>query len=217
MHDVNLDSNHKLNKSNQDSKKSSVAKNRNLERLQKRTKKGEKMEEKDERIFTEAVNHGRNEVLKNNINSTPITSSSSALSSLMGMVECRKLQERIREHQPVDFEKEDENNPNVKYDNDDMNKEFQPESLNDNHTNENESNTTSSSVKLGNRVDRVVEENDIKVWPSIMNEDTRKDHENNEYNNLSRKRSYQNNDTQPTTAESKFFRFSALAKELSGR
>ena len=71
--------------------------------------------------------------------------------------------------------------------------------------------------ELGNRVDRVVEDNDIKVWPSIMNEDTRKDHENNEFSNMSRKRSYNGNDKQPSTAESKFFRFSALAKELSGR
>ena len=60
---------------------------------------------------------------------------------------------------------------------------------------------------------------DVMLWPGSPKDNSNEFHKNNDYHKIEIRKTHPNVDksTESSTAESKFFRFSALAKELSGR
>ena len=159
------------------------------------------------------------EMQKNKTLIPPTTSSSSALSSLMGMVHCNQVQERLREQQCADPENVDKNHTKQKHDVTSRCNEIRPDSLTDDDKDIKEFSTSPPSFKSANKHKAVVENNDNRSWSKIDTEDVKEDNADNDFHISSRKRRYPSTDKhkEPTTTESKFFRFSALAKELSGR
>ena len=127
------------------------------------------------------------------------------------MVQCKAL-DRLSEHEEADHKNVETNHQNSGFD--DMDNEI-TKTTNTQITDNNVSNPKSD--KSSGKDNTVVGNNDTTIWTEHNNELTREVSENDACYNSSRKRSYPNTEKQPTTAESKFFRFSALAKELSGR
>ena len=193
---------------NEDSKVMSGQRKRKVDRYQKRTKKDTKSNETENKNLMEQRTKA---ALKNKIKIQSNTSSSSALSSLMDMVQC-KAQDRLREHEETDLKNVETNQPNLRHD--DMGSEI-TETTNEQIADRNVSD--SSSYQSSVKDNMVVRNTDSKILTDMNNESTREIPENDACYNSSRKRSYPNTEKQPTTTESKFFRFSALAKELSGR
>merc|ERR1711990_895817 len=122
--------------------------------------------------------------LKNKIKIQSNTSSSSALSSLMGMVQC-KAQDQLREHTETDLKNVETNQPNLRHDN--MGSEI-TETINEQITDRNVSN--SSSYQSSVKDNMVVRNTDSKILTDTNNESTREIPENDACYNSSRKRSY---------------------------
>ena len=189
---------------NEVSKEMSGPRKRKVDKYQKRTKKETKLNETENKNLMEQRTKA---ALKNKIKIQSNTSSSSALSNLMGMVQCKAL-DRLREHEEADHKNVETNHQNSRFD--DMDNEI-TKTTNTQIADKNLSDKSSGkdNTDVGN--------NDTTIWTDHNNESNREISENDACYNSSRKRSYPNTEKQPATAESKFFRFSALAKELSGR
>ena len=85
---------------------------RKVDRYQKRTKKETKLNEIENKNLMEQKTKA---ALKNKIKIQSNTSSSSALSNLMGMVQCKAL-DRLREHGEADHKNVETNHQNSRFD-----------------------------------------------------------------------------------------------------
>ena len=151
----------------------------------------------------------------------PNKSSSSALSNLMGMVHCKNTQQNPKSVSP----KGETFNNNHCHDiiESDINIEADSDSFKESIVGIdlcNEEFPASNWYHHSrNKEGKSHESNDVMAWTELQKDTTKAFQKNNDFHNISRKSTFPGIDKskEPNTTESKFFRFSALAKELSGR
>ena len=197
-----------------------MLKKRKAEKIRKGNKKV-KLEQSDNKGCDQSLVAETKDSSKNKNGSLPNKSSSSALSNLMGMVHCKNPHqeptsvspkgETINNNHCPDIIESDRN---IESDSDSFkesiiginacNKEF-PASNRHHHS--------------ANKEDKKHEANDVMAWTELQKDATNAFRKNNDCHNIARKIPFPGVDKskESNTTESKFFRFSALAKELSGR
>ena len=155
---------------------------------------------------------------KNKNKSSLDTNASSALLNLMGMVPGNKSQDNISQDTEIFNNNHCEDQAfRVLRDKDESLAHLKSSRSTDNSI----ENSSSLSPKRGTRhiENKDQKKDDILSWTQIPKENSLEINQNKEYQKSSMKRQYENieRSNEPNTTESKFFRFSALAKELSGR
>ena len=194
-------------------------KKRKGEKLRKGNKK-DRVEDSNNKGCNERKLEGDKDLSKNKNRCSPSPNTSSALSNLMGMVQGQNSKEHSIPISPK-CETFNNNHCDQLFETERPMKElvdsFKDSRADENGKEKHPASKRCSNTKQGENTGEEV--NDIRIWSEFQKDSSKDFHEISNYHNITRKRSYPSVDKskEPNTTESKFFRFSALAKELSGR
>ena len=197
-----------------------IFKKRKGEKIRKGSKKL-KLEQSDNEGCDQRLVGEMKDSSKNKIGRLQNKSSSSALSNLMGMVHCKNTQLKPKSVSPKEetFNNNHcsditESDRNIEADSD----SFKESTIGINVCNE-EFPASNRYHHSKDKEDKTHKSNDVMAWTELQKDTKKEFRKNDDCHNIARKSAFPGVDKskEPNTTESKFFRFSALAKELSGR